>query len=228
MRFWHELVAAVGDLVPGGVPVLGLILLGLTVLVALLWYWWPEWWYGLRRGVVRLGASLARAGKRLADLLRGRSGWRWRGLFGRWRLRWSRWRLRWRWRRRRRDESSDDEPVELPPDELPDLPAVALILSADELAARGRYKEAVRERLRAIVRDLVERRVVDHRPGWTVTELASMAGRSRPAIAGPLAAASEVFSSIWYGQRDASAADDAAMREYAAHVRAGLSQRVPA
>jgi hypothetical protein len=217
MRFWHELVAAVGDLLPGGVPVLGLILLTLTGLVALLWYWWPEWWHGLTRRVRR--ARSRSSGRR----------WRWpgwRGLFGKWRLRWSRWRLRWRWRRR--DSEPADERPDLPPDELPDLPAVALALSADELAAQGRYKEAVRERLRAIVRDLVERGVIGHRPGWTVTELAAMAGQARPVVASPLAAASEVFSGIWYGQRDATATDDAAMREYAAHVRAGLDQPVAA
>jgi len=225
MRFWHEFVAAVGDLLPGGVPVLALILLALTGLVALLWYWWPEWWHGLRRGLVRLAGWLVRAAKGFVNLLLGRSSWRLRGIFGRWRLRWSRWRLRWR---RRRSEPAEAEQPDLAPDELPDLPAVALALSADELAAQGRYKEAVRERLRAIVRDLVERAVIDHHPGWTVTELAAMAGQARPAIATPLAAASDTFSGIWYGQLDATAADDAAMREYAAHVRAGLDQRVAA
>ena len=150
-------------------------------------------------------------------------------MWGRWRFRWARWRLRWRWRwRRRRDTPAGEEEPELAPDELPDLPAVALVLSADELAAQGRYKEAVRERLRAIVRELVERQVVDYRPGWTVTELAAMAGQARPATATPLAAASEVFSSIWYGQADATASHDAAMRVHADQVRVVLSERVPA
>jgi hypothetical protein len=217
MRFWHELVAAVGDVIPGGVPVLGLILLVLTAVVALLWYFWPEWWHALARGRARRGGR------------RGR-WWRWprfRGMWGRWRLRWARWRLRWRWRRRRGTADEETE-AELAPDELPDLPAVALALSADELAAQGRYKEAVRERLRAIVRELVERQVVDYRPGWTVTELAAMAGQARPAAAAPLAGASETFSSIWYGQADATASHDAAMRVHADQVRAVLSERVPA
>jgi hypothetical protein len=215
MRAWHELVAILGDFMPGGVPVLGLLLLLLTAVVAMLWYWWPEWWHAMRRGAAR-GARRGSGSRRP----------RLRGFWGRWRLRWARWRLRWRWRRRR--GAPDEDLADLPPDELPDLPAVALALSADELAAQGRYKEAVRERLRAIVRDLVERGVVDYRPGWTVTELAWMAAGARPATATPLAAASEIFSSIWYGQRDATASHDAAMRVHADQVRAALSERVAA
>jgi Domain of unknown function (DUF4129) len=213
MRPWHEFVAAVVDLVPGGMPVLALILLVLTAVVALLWYWWPEWWHALRRGGAR--------GKGRGE--RQRRRWRFRGLWGRMRARW-----RLGWRRRRGAPAEAEEEPELAPDELPDLPAVALALSADELAAQGRYKEAVRERLRAIVRELVERQVVDYRPGWTVTELAAMAARTRPPAAAPLAAASEIFSSIWYGQRDATAAHDAAMRVHADQVRAVLTERVPA
>lgn len=211
MRAWHELVAAAGDLVPGGVPVLGLGLLVVAALAAALWYWWPEWLPGGRGG----GAARSRS--------RSRRRWRWhrprfRGLL-------RRWRLRWRWRRRR-TAARGTEPLDLPPDdELPEVPAAALALSADELAAAGRYREAVRERLRAIVRDLVDRGVLEHRPGWTVTELARAAGAARPGAAAPLAAASEIFSGIWYGQRPARAAHDAAMREHAAAVRAALDQQ---
>jgi hypothetical protein len=218
MRRWHELVADVGDAVPGGVPGLGLILLTLVTVVALLWYWWPEWWRALVRAGSRLVAGLAgrfRAGRRPRP--------RWPRL-RRPRLGWARWRQRWRWRRRHRSMVPDDH-EELPPDALPELPAVALVLSADELAALGRYKEAVRERLRAIVRELVERGVIEHRPGWTVTELAAIAGRARPAAAAPLAAACGIFSGIWYGRWEALARHDAAMREHAARVRAVLDDR---
>ena len=201
MRAWNEFVARLGDVVP--VPLLGLILFAAALLTGLLWYWWPEWFRALRR--IRLP----------------RFKWR------RWRWRWSRWRkLRWRRRRRRRRPQEEAESSAVPepaPDELPDLPAGVLALNADELAAQGRYREVVRERLRAIVRDLVERRVIDGRPGWTVTELAAQAGRSQPPTAAPLAAASDVFSGIWYGGREATAADDTAMRGYAEQVRAALS-----
>ncbi len=206
MRAWNEFVARIGDVVP--VPLLGLVLFATAVLTALLWYWWPEWFQALRR------------------------------------MRWPRWRRsgrRWfrkrrlRWRRKRKRQQRAQEPAtaldaqDVAPDELPDVPAGVLTLNADELAAQGRYKEAVRERLRAIVRELVELRVVDGRPGWTVTELAAQAGRSRPAAAVPLTAASDVFSAIWYGGRQATAADDLAMRGYAEQVRAALVHgQVPA
>lgn len=204
-RFWNEFVAMVADFVPGGVPVLALILFVLTGVVAALWYWWPAWlpsrWRISRRAKGRSQST-------------GTSRRRFR--LGRLRFRW-----RWPWRRRRRRKA---EPVaaDLPPDELPDLPAAVLALTADELAAAGRYAEAVRERLRAIVRELVERDALAYRPGWTVTELARAAGTVWPTAAVPLFAASEVFSQIWYGLRPATADDDQAMRGYATQVRAAL------
>lgn len=215
MRGWHELVAAVGDRVPGGVPVLGLGLLLVTTIGATLWYWWPDWLPQRRRQAARSGRAGGRRRWRL-----GWPGWlRW----SRWRLRWSRWRLRWSWRWRRRGAA--EQRSDLAPDgELPEVPAAVLALSADELAAQGRYREAVRERLRAIVRDLVDRGVVANRPGWTVIELAGAAGQARPVVGGPLAGAGDVFSGIWYGQRPARAADDAAMRDYAGQVRAALDR----
>jgi hypothetical protein len=222
-RGWHELVASIGDRVWGGVPGLGLILLAVAVLVALLWYWWPEWGHGLWRALRSSATMVVRAGTRIGEGIIGLT--RPRRLWTRLRFAWSRWRLRWRWRRRKSAPDPAGDHADLPPDDLPDLPAAALALSADELAAQGRYKEAVRERLRAIVRELVEREVLEYRPGWTVTELARMAGLSRPATAGPLGAASDVFSRIWYGQQDALASHDTAMREHAERVRAALTEQ---
>ena len=89
-------------------------------------------------------------------------------------------RLRWRWRRRRRRARMPPRRAELAPDELPDLPAAVLALTADQLAAAGRYAEAVRERLRAMVAELIESGLIPASPGWTVTELAA-AGRRAPA-----------------------------------------------
>ncbi|MEV4758450.1 DUF4129 domain-containing protein [Micromonospora sp. NPDC049559] len=209
-RFWNEFVADLGDLVIGGVAMLGLLLFLLTALVAVLWYTWPAWLPSRRRARVRRERPARR---------RRRFRFRWPRL-GR-----LRWRPRWRWRRRPRPE-----PVpapELPDDEVPQVPAAVLALSADELAAAGRYAEAVRERLRAVVRDLAERGVLVHRPGWTVTELARMAGRARPSTAEPLGTASEIFSEIWYGLRPATADDDRAMRRQAERVRAALDPEPP-
>jgi hypothetical protein len=115
------------------------------------------------------------------------------------------------------------EPVPVAGDELPDLPAAAFVSLADRLAAQGRFAEAVRERLRAIVRELIDSGLLDHRPGWTVTELAAAAGAARPPVRPGLDAASRLFSDIWYGQRPADADDDRRMRGYARQVHAALT-----
>jgi hypothetical protein len=103
-----------------------------------------------------------------------------------------------------------------------------LALSADELAAAGRYAEAVRERLRSILRGLIERGLLPSSPGWTVMELAGAGARVRPTLSGPLGGAAQVFSDIWYGLRTATAADDTAMRGYAESVAAVSSAPEPA
>jgi hypothetical protein len=198
VRGWNELLAALADKVTGGVPMLMFLSLLAALLVALGWYFWPRWlpWnWRWRKGSGRGGRS------------RTETGWRGRFRFGA--LRW-RWRLRWRRRRKSAEESTD-----LPADQLPDLPAEVLVLTADQLAAAGRYAEAVRERLRAMLRLLIERGLLPHSPGWTVTELANEAGRSRPTLAPSLRGAVGVFSEIWYGLRPARVEDDHAMRAYA-------------
>ena len=105
-------------------------------------------------------------------------------------------------------------------DELPDLPVQAFLTLADRLAAEGRYAEAVRERLRAIVRGLADRRAVEILPGMTVTEVAHAAAAVAPAVESPLRGAAGVFSDIWYGQLPATAEHDTLMRRYAAEVDA--------
>ena len=98
-----------------------------------------------------------------------------------------------------------------------------MLSRADRYAAEGRYAEAVRERLRAIVRTLVERGVIEHHPGWTVTELTTAAGQALPPLGPPLAEAGRIFSDIWYGEYPAGLAQDARMRELAGAVDAGLT-----
>ncbi|SNS92381.1 protein of unknown function [Asanoa hainanensis] len=156
-------------------------------------------------------------------------------------LLWTHWsrlrvpRLRLRFRRRRRRPAAEPEknvdPVldEAEPDALPDLPAATFLSRADRFAAQGQWAEAVRERLRAVVRLLVDRRVIDHHPGWTVTELASAAGRNAPATDEPLTAAGTIFSDIWYGEKPATEDDDTSMKRLASEVdRAVAGGRVPA
>jgi hypothetical protein len=204
-RRWNELVAILADGTPGGIFGLVIALILGATLVGVLWYTWPPRipWLGRRRESGRRG--------------------KWREFRFRWprfgRLRWRLPKLRWPWRRKRRSAPALDGVAD---DELPDIPAEVLALTADELAAAGRYAEAVRERLRAIVKELVERGVIEHRPGWTVTELAAAAARERPTTADPLRAAAGVFSGIWYGLLPATVEDDTRMRGYATSVHSAL------
>ncbi|GAA3117387.1 DUF4129 domain-containing protein [Planomonospora alba] len=70
---------------------------------------------------------------------------------------------------------------------------------AERHAAGQRWAEAIRERLRAIARDLEERAVVEESPGRTADELAAEAGRALPGLAGELARAARLFDDVTYG-----------------------------
>ena len=78
--------------------------------------------------------------------------------------------------------------------------------AAEQHAASGQFAQAVRERLRAIVRELESRGVLDPRPGRTVDEVAREAGAAVPAVAGPLQHGATVFDEVWYGGRVADRA----------------------
>jgi len=199
-RWWDEHAGTVID--QFGFGLLLLIAFAAALLIGAGWRWWPKWlprasWFRRLRG------------------LRIRARWpRWR---------WPAW---LRFRRRKRSPAKEEtvlpvEPVEAA-DVLPDLPTEVFMSLADRLAAEGRFAEAVRERLRGVVRELVDARVMTHQPEWTVTELARAAATARPGLGAPLSGATGTFSEIWYGQRPALAADDTAMRGYAATVHEAL------
>ncbi|HEY7225761.1 MAG TPA: DUF4129 domain-containing protein [Micromonosporaceae bacterium] len=209
-RAWDEWVADLSETVGLSVPTLIFLSIIAALLVGVAWYFWPAWlpWnWNLAGG---------REARRARRDRRARSGRRRLG-----RLRW-----RLRWRRRPRGTEEPQTPT-LPDDEVPDLPAEVLTLTADQLAAAGRYAEAVRERLRAMLRGLIERDLLPSSPGWTVMELAAVGARVRPALSSPLGAAAGIFSEIWYGLRPATVADDAAMRTHAAAV-AEIAAQSPA
>ncbi|WP_245646852.1 DUF4129 domain-containing protein [Microtetraspora niveoalba] len=71
---------------------------------------------------------------------------------------------------------------------------------AERLAAAGNWAEAIRERLRAIARDLEERAILSPVPGRTAAELAADAGRALPEHASGLAAAARLFDDVTYGE----------------------------
>ncbi|MEU8589703.1 DUF4129 domain-containing protein [Streptomyces sp. NPDC048664] len=75
--------------------------------------------------------------------------------------------------------------------------------AAEAHAAQGHWSQAVQERMRAIVRSLEERALLDVRPGRTADETASEAGRALPGHAERLRAAARDFDDVTYGGRSA-------------------------
>ena len=92
--------------------------------------------------------------------------------------------------------------------------------AADAHAAAGEWAEAVRERLRAVVRSLEERAVLDERPGRTADEAAADAGRALPSCAAGLRSAAVLFDEVWYGGRPAGPESYAALRDLDSQVQA--------
>ncbi|MFE0631096.1 DUF4129 domain-containing protein [Streptomyces sp. NPDC058864] len=91
--------------------------------------------------------------------------------------------------------------------------------AAEEHARHGRWSEAVQERMRAIVRSLEERALLDPRPGRTADEAAAEAGRSLPELATRLADAARTFDDVTYGDRPGTSDAYAALRELDAEVQ---------
>jgi hypothetical protein len=89
---------------------------------------------------------------------------------------------------------------------------------AERFAAAGAFAEAVRSRLRALVRELEDRGLVDARPGRTADEVARDAGARLPTAASDLRLAARIFDDIWYGGRPADATSYARLVEIDAAV----------
>ncbi|MEU6814707.1 DUF4129 domain-containing protein [Streptomyces sp. NPDC046860] len=87
-------------------------------------------------------------------------------------------------------------------DEVPRT-AAAHRSAAEAHAAQGHWTQAVQERMRAIVRSLEERALLDLRPGRTADEAAAEAGRALPGQADGLRAAARLFDDVTYGGRTA-------------------------
>ncbi|MFD1659392.1 DUF4129 domain-containing protein [Streptomyces caeni] len=75
--------------------------------------------------------------------------------------------------------------------------------AAEAHAAQGHWNQAVQERMRAVVRSLEERALLDVRPGRTADEAASEAGRTLPGHADRLRSAARDFDDVTYGGRAA-------------------------
>ncbi len=77
---------------------------------------------------------------------------------------------------------------------------------AAQAAAAGDFREAVRARFRAVIRELEQRGVLDQRAGRTAGEIAAEAGLAMPSIAADVRSGADLFNEIWYGGRQATEA----------------------
>lgn len=103
-----------------------------------------------------------------------------------------------RWQRRGRTDDS----LELDPTKA----ATDYRTLADQAAAAGDWRVAVRERFRAVVRELEIRTIIDVRPARTAWEAAYSASRAVPVAADSLHTGAELFNAVVYGDRAADAA----------------------
>ncbi|MFB7594776.1 DUF4129 domain-containing protein [Streptomyces sp. NPDC056160] len=77
--------------------------------------------------------------------------------------------------------------------------------AAEAHATQGHWNQAVQERMRAVVRSLEERTLLDARPSRTADEAAAEAGRTLPAHSDRLHTAARDFDDVTYGGRQATA-----------------------
>ncbi|MFD9359235.1 DUF4129 domain-containing protein [Streptomyces sp. NPDC060031] len=84
--------------------------------------------------------------------------------------------------------------------------------AAEAHAAAGHWTEAVQERMRAVVRALEERTLLDPRPGRTADEAAAEASASLPAHTAGLRAAARTFDDVTYGARPGTPGAYASLR----------------
>ncbi|MFI0486266.1 DUF4129 domain-containing protein [Actinomadura sp. 9N215] len=92
--------------------------------------------------------------------------------------------------------------------------------AAERHAAAGQWAEAIRERLRAMARDLEERAVLAARPGRTADELAQETGEAVPELADDLRVAVRIFDDVWYGDRPGTAEGYAQVKDVDEKLRA--------
>lgn len=92
--------------------------------------------------------------------------------------------------------------------------------AAEAHAARGAWAEAVQDRLRAIVRALEERAILDERAGRTADEAAAEAGLRLPALTDSLRTAALMFDDVRYGGHPGTEDMDRALRDLDARCAA--------
>jgi hypothetical protein len=92
--------------------------------------------------------------------------------------------------------------------------------AADHALSRGDLNQAVRERFRAIVRELEQRGVLDEQAGRTVDEIAIQTGQVLPGHAGDFRATARIVDDVLYGGRIATMSHHLTLAELDARLRA--------
>ena len=89
--------------------------------------------------------------------------------------------------------------------------------AARDAEAAGQWREGLRCRHRALVAELLERDLIDRRPGRTAADISRLAAQRVPAATDDLDAATRLFEDVWYGWTEA----DATTRDrFASHAEA--------
>jgi hypothetical protein len=95
---------------------------------------------------------------------------------------------------------------------------------AERAEAEGRWREGVRYRHRALVAELAERGVVEEVPGRTAGEYRRDIAGAAPEVADDVAAATDLFERVWYGDLRAGAAERDRFGALADRVLTGASR----
>lgn len=94
---------------------------------------------------------------------------------------------------------------------------------AERLADAGDFRAAVRERFRALVRELETTTIIERRPARTAYETAALATRELPDVAAQLHGAATLFNDVMYGDRHPARAEYEAMLAADEQVRASAA-----
>lgn len=116
-----------------------------------------------------------------------------------------------RWRGRRQDAAVELDPARA---------AADYRTTSAEAAAAGNWAAAIRDRFRAVVRELEVQTILDVRPARTAWEAAYRASQALPGCAEALRGGAESFNAVVYGDRPATESAYGAMVRLDAQVTA--------
>lgn len=119
--------------------------------------------------------------------------------------------------RRARRRGDDATPFEVEVDHV--LPASHWLAEAERLEAAGAWRDALRARVRQLVRTLTDEGLVTDSAGRTTIELRAEVATAAPRAHGDVDAVFRRFESVWYGGAGHDGDDQAAV---VAHVEAAL------